>query len=239
MKWMLPGTPSWPTTEKPWVPRMSFSIISYLVWVFPVKIKYRYDNVIYKGQAYTSERDLIVALYTNYLSLPEKYYQERGFDKIWNLVNTIAGEDLLAVALGNEIAGIAWRKGVVDRLDKIVIVHEDAAAEYYWCLSRGNDRALMNFLFRYMSKTFKEMVFGGSMKSLIQSFHDKKREEFMRRFRLVNPEQADILDECLNDSEVEKFLKRDAEFMPILRQRLMDGGHGAAVDFLTAGDLGL
>lgn len=130
-------------------------------------------------------------------------------------------------------------RGVVDRLDKILIAHEDAAAEYYWRRSRGYDRALLSFAFRYMGKTFKEMVFGGSMKSLIQSFHDKKREEFMRRFRLVNPEQADILDECLNESEVENFLKRDSEFMPILRQRLIDKGHGAAIDHLTGGDLGL
>lgn len=218
---------------------MPFSMIAYLAWVFPVQLKSREDNVIYEGQAYTSERDLIVALYSNFLSLPEKYYAERGFDRVWGLVDTVADDDLLVVMLGHEIARIAWRKGVVDRLDKILIVHEDAAVEYYWCLSRGNDRALMSFAFRYMSKTFKEMVFGGSMKSLIQSFHDKKREEFMRRFRLVNPEQADILDECLNESEVEKFLKRDAEFMPILRRRLMDKGHGAAIDHLTGGDLGL
>lgn len=218
---------------------MPFSMIAYLAWVFPVQLKSREDNVIYEGQAYTSERDLIVALYSSFLSLPEKYYAERGFDRVWGLVDTVADDDLLVVMLGHEIARIAWRKGVVDRLDKILIVHEDAAVEYYWCLSRGNDRALMSFAFRYMSKTFKEMVFGGSMKSLIQSFHDKKREEFMRRFRLVNPEQADILDECLNESEVEKFLKRDAEFMPILRQRLMDKGHGAAIDHLTGGDLGL
>lgn len=218
---------------------MPFSFVAYLAWVFPVQLKSGDDYVIYEGQAYTAERDLIVALYSNFLSLPEKYYAERGFDKVWGLVDTVADDDLLVVVLGHEIARIAWRKGVVDRLDKILIVHEDAAVEYYWCLSRGNDRALMGFAFRYMGKTFKEMVFGGSMKSLIQSFHDKKREEFMRRFRLVNPEQADILDECLNEPEVEKFLKRDAEFMPILRQRLLDSGHGAAVDFLTAGDLGL
>lgn len=215
------------------------SVVSYLAWVFPVQIRNSGDHVIYEGKEYTSERDLIVVLYSNFLSLPKSYYADRGFDRVWELVNSIDDDDLMVVELGYDIAGLAWRLGFIDKLDKILIAHDDAAPEYYWCLSQGNDWSIMRFAYRYIHKAFKHMVFGGTMKSLIQSFHEKKREEFIRRFRLINPQQAEILDECLSESEVEKFLKRDAEFMPVLRQRLMDKGHGASIDSLTAGDLGL
>lgn len=218
---------------------MIHSIVSYLEWVFPVQITNNGDHVIYEGQKYTSERDLIVVLYSNFLSLPKSYYADRGFDRAWEIVNCISGDELMLVELGYEIAGLAWKLGFINKLEKILIAHDDAAPEYYWCLSRGSDPAILNFACKYIHRAFKDMVYGGSMKSLIQSFHDKKREEFMRRFRLINPQQAEILDECLSESEVEKFLKRDAEFMPVLRQRLMDKGHGAAIDHLTGGDLGL
>lgn len=215
------------------------SVVSYLEWVFPVQLQSTEHCVIFDNKEYILERDLIVALYSNFMMLPESYYAEREFDKIWGLVNSIADDDLLFHALGAEIAGLAWRRGFASKLNRILIAHDNAALEYFWCVSHGYDRSIFNFAFRYISAEFKQMVFGGSMKSLIQNFHDKKREEFIRRFRLINPEQADILDECLSESEVEKFLKRDADFMPILRQRLMDKGHGAAIDHLTGGDLGL
>jgi len=77
------------------------------------------------------------------------------------------------------------------------------------------------------------------MKSLIQSFHDKKREEFIRRYRLVNPERAAILDECKSETECDRFLRNDSEFMPVLRQRLLDAGKGDLIDQMTAADLGL
>lgn len=215
------------------------SVVSYFAWVFPVQIRNNGDHVIYEGQKYTSERDLIVVLYSNFLSLPKSYYAGRGFDSVWELVNSIADDDAMVVELGYEIAGFAWRLGFINKLDKILIAHDYAAPEYYWCLSQGSDRAILNFAYKYIHRAFKDMVYGGSMKSLIQSFHEKKRDEFMRRFSLINPQQAEILDECLSESEVEKFLKRDAEFMPVLRQRLMEKGHGAAIDHLTGGDLGL
>ena len=215
------------------------SVVSYLKWVFPVQLQSTDNFVIFDNKQYTLERDLIVALYSNFLSLPKSYYADRGFDKVWELVNSIADDDAMMAAVVYEIAGLAWKFGFINKLEKILIAHDDAATEYYWCVSQGSDRAILNFAYKYIHRAFKEMVFGGSMKSLIQSFHEKKREEFMRRFRLINPQQAEILDECLSESEVEKFLKRDAEFMPVLRQRLMDKGHGAAIDHLTGGDLGL
>lgn len=193
--------------------------------------------VIYQRLKYRSECDLIVVLYSNFLALPESYYRERGFDKVWALVDSIADEDLLFHELGNEIAGIAWVQGFFSKLDKILIVKENAADEYYWGLSARNDLALMKFALRYMGK-FKDMIYGGNMKSLIQSFHDKKREEFIRRYRVVNPERADILDECQTDSECDKFLKNDKEFMQVLRQRLMDAGKFESIDYLTGADLG-
>lgn len=95
----------------------------------------------------------------------------------------------------------------------------------------------MKFALSHMGK-FKEILYGGSMKSLIQSFHDKKREEYIRRYRLINPERADILDECRTDSECDKFLKNDKDFMKVLRQRLMDAGKFESIDYLTGADLG-
>jgi len=218
---------------------MIHSIVSYLAWVFPVQIRSFEGYVVYEGQEYTSERDLIVVLYSNFLSLPASYYKDRGFDRVWEVVNGIADDDVMIVELGYEIAELAWKLGFLGKIGKILIAHADAAPEYYWCVSQGNELAMLNFALKYIHKAFKDMVFGGSMKSLIQSFHEKKREEFMRRFRLINPQQAEILDECLSESEVERFLKRDAEFMPVLRQRLMDKGRGAAIDHITGGDLGL
>jgi hypothetical protein len=216
---------------------MRLSLVRYLQWVFPVLLRAEDGYVIYERLEYRSERDLIVVLYSNFLALPESYYRERGFYKVWALVESIADEDLLFHELGNEIAGIAWVQGFVSRLDKILIVKENAADEYYWGLSARNDLALMKFALRYMGK-FKDMIYGGSMKSLIQSFHDKKREEFIRRYRVVNPERADILDECQTDSECDKFLKNDKEFMQVLRQRLMDAGKFESIDYLTGADLG-
>lgn len=216
---------------------MRLSLVRYLQWVFPVLLRAEDGYVIYERQKYSSERDLIVVLYSNFLALPESYYRDRGFDKVWALVDSIGDEDLLFHELGNEVAGIAWRLGFVSRLDKILIAKENAADEYYWCLSAVNDLAIMNFALRYMGK-FKDMVYGGSMKSLIQSFHDKKREEFIRRYRLVNPERANILDECKTESECDKFLKNDKEFMQVLRQRLMDVGKFESIDYLTGADLG-
>ena len=216
---------------------MHLSVVKYLQWVFPVLLIDHDGYVIYDRQKYSSERDLIIVLYSNFLALPESYYRERGFDKVWALVDSIGDEDLLFHELGNEVAGIAWRLGFVGRLDKILIVKENAADEYYWGLSTANDLALMKFAIKYMGK-FADMIYGGSMKSLIQSFHDKKREEFIRRYRLVNPERANILDECKTESECDKFLKNDKAFMQILRQRLMDVGKFESIDYLTGADLG-
>ena len=216
---------------------MRLSVVRYLQWVFPALLNTHDGYVRYDGQKYKSERDLIIVLYSNFLALPESYYRERGFDKVWALIDSIADEDLLFHELGNEVAGIAWRQGFVGRLDKILIVKENAADEYYWCLRSGSELALMKFALRYMGK-FKDMIYGGSMKSLIQSFHDKKREEFIRRYRLVNPERAEILDECKTEGECDKFLKNDKEFMHVLRQRLMDVGKFESIDYLTGADLG-
>lgn len=216
---------------------MRLSVVKYLQWVFPVLLRAHDGYVIYDRQKYTSERDLIVVLYSTFLVLPESHYCERGFDKVWELVESIADDDLLYQALGNEIAGIAWAQGFVGRLDKILIAKENAADEYYWSLRSGNDLALMKFALRYVGK-FKDMIYGGSMKSLIQSFHDKKREEFIRRYRLVNPERANILDECKTEAECDKFLKNDKDFMKVLRQRLMDAGKFESIDYLTGADLG-
>ncbi|MDF2394837.1 hypothetical protein GWQ44_04765 [Pseudomonas sp. 3MA1] len=207
-------------------------------WVFAVLLKAHDGYVIYDRQTYTSERDLIVVLYSNFLALPGSYYRERGFDKVWALVDAIADDDLFYLAQGNEIAGIAWGQGFVGGLDKIFIVKENAADEYYWYLSAGNDLGIIKFTLKYMGK-FKDMLYGGNMKSLIQSFHDKKREEFIRRYRLVNPERAAILDECKTEGECDRFLRNDSEFMPVLRQRLLDAGKADLVDELTAADLGL
>ncbi|MGG5289999.1 hypothetical protein [Pseudomonas shirazensis] len=217
---------------------MRLPVVKYLQWVFPVLLRAHDGHVIYDRQKYTSERDLIIVLYSNFLALPESYYRERGFDKVWALVDSIADEDLLFHELGNEIAGIAWDQGFVGRLDKILIVKENAADRYYWCLSVVDNLALIKFALHYMGK-FKDMLYGGNMKSLIQSFHDKKREEFIRRYRLVNPERAAILDECKTESECDRFLRNDSEFMPVLRQRLLDAGKADLVDELTAADLGL
>lgn len=216
---------------------MRLSLVRYLQWVFPVSLRAEDGYVIYDRQQYRSERDLIVVLYSKFLALPESYCRGRGFDKVWALVDSIGNEDLLFHELGNEVAGIAWRLGFVGRLDKILIAKENAADEYYWALSVENDLAVIKFALKYMGK-FKDMVYGGSMKSLIQSFHDKKREEFIRRYRLVNPERANILDECKTESECGKFLKNDKEFMQVLRQRLMDVGKFELIDYLTGADLG-
>lgn len=216
---------------------MRLSLAKYLQWVFPVLLRAEDGYVIYERQKYRSERDLIVALYSNFLALPESYYRERGFDKVWDLVDTVADEDLLYHKLGNEVAGIAWEQGFVSKLDKILIVNENAADVYYWGVSAKNELALMKFALKYMGR-FKDMIYGGSMKSLIQSFHDKKREEFIRRYRLVNPERADILDECQTDTECDKFLKNDKEFMQVLRRRLMAVGKFDSIDYLTGADLG-
>lgn len=216
---------------------MRLSLVRYLQWVFPVLLRAEDGYVIYDRYKYRSERDLIVVLYSNFLALPDSYYCERGFDKVWALVDSIADEDLLFHELGNEVAGIAWRQGFVGRLDRILIARENAADEYYWSLRSGSELALMKFALRYMGK-FKAMIYGGSMKSLIQSFHDKKREEFIRRYRLVNPERAEILDECKTEGECDKFLKNDKGFMQVLRQRLMDVGKFESIDYLTGADLG-
>ena len=216
---------------------MRLSLVRYLQWVFPVLLRAEDGYAIYDRYKYRSERDLIVVLYSNFLALPDSYYCERGFDKVWALVDSIADEDLLFHELGNEVAGIAWRQGFVGRLDRILIARENAADEYYWSLRSGSELALMKFALRYMGK-FKAMIYGGSMKSLIQSFHDKKREEFIRRYRLVNPERAEILDECKTEGECDKFLKNDKGFMQVLRQRLMDVGKFESIDYLTGADLG-
>ncbi|MBX8497799.1 hypothetical protein [Pseudomonas cichorii] len=216
---------------------MRLSLARYLQWVFPVMLRAEDGYVIYERLKYRSERDLIIVLYSNFLALPENYYRDRGFDKVWALVDSIADEDVLFHELGNEVAGIAWRLGFLERLDKILIVKENAADEYYWGLSTVNDLALMKFALKYMGK-FADMVCGGSMKSLIQSFHDKKREEFIRRYRLVNPERANILDECKTELECDKFLRNDKEFMQVLRQRLMNVGKFESIDYLTGADLG-
>lgn len=216
---------------------MRLSLVRYLQWVFPVMLRAEDGYVIYQRLKYRSERDLIVVLYSNFMALPESHYCEHGFDKVWALVDSIADEDLFFHELGNEIAGIAWAQGFVGRLDKILIVKENAAGEYYWSLRSGSELALMKFALRYMGK-FKDMVYGGNMKSLIQSFHDKKREEFIRRYRLVNPERASILDECKTESESDKFLRDDKDFMKVLRQRLMDAGKFESIDYLTGADLG-
>ncbi|WP_458730071.1 hypothetical protein [Pseudomonas brenneri] len=144
---------------------MRLSVVRYLQWVFPALLNTHDGYVRYDGQKYKSERDLIIVLYSNFLALPESYYRERGFDKVWALIDSIADEDLLFHELGNEVAGIAWRQGFVGRLDKILIVKENAADEYYWCLRSGSELALMKFALRYMGK-FKDMIYGGSMKSL-------------------------------------------------------------------------
>jgi len=147
---------------------MRLSVVKYLQWVFPVLFRAHDDHVIYDRQKYTSERDLIVVLYSNFLALPESHYRERGFDKMWALVDSIADEDLLFYELGNEIARIAWAQGFVSRLDKILIVKENAADEYYWCLSIGNGLGLIKFALKYMGK-FKDYA-------------------VWRKYEIVNPE---------------------------------------------------
>lgn len=74
---------------------MRLSVVKYLQWVFPALLRARDDYVSYDRQKYRSERDLIVVLYSSFLALPESYYRERGFDKVWALVDSIADEDLL------------------------------------------------------------------------------------------------------------------------------------------------
>lgn len=217
--------------------KMRLSVARYLAWVFPAVIKEHDVYAISNSQNYISERNLMMLLHSNYMTHPEGYYHKRGFDKVWSLVDSIHDDDLFYHVLGNEIAGIAWRQWFLGRLDKILIVYENAAEKYYWCLVAGDDLALLKFALSHMGK-FKEIMYGGSMKSLIQSFHDKKREEFIRRYRLINPERADILDECRTDSECDKFLKNDKDFMKVLRQRLMDAGKFESIDYLTGADLG-
>ncbi|MBC7204788.1 MAG: hypothetical protein H5U29_14985, partial [Pusillimonas sp.] len=83
---------------------MRLSLVRYLQWVFPVMLRTEDGYVIYERHKYRSERDLIVVLYSNFLALPESYYRDRGFDKVWALVDSVADEDLLFHELGNEVA---------------------------------------------------------------------------------------------------------------------------------------
>ncbi|WP_312593872.1 hypothetical protein [Stutzerimonas nitrititolerans] len=77
------------------------------------------------------------------------------------------------------------------------------------------------------------------MKSLIERFHEKKREEFIRRFEMVEPEKAAYIRECKNEKEVELYLTGDQEFLKQFRERLHKAGKHDLVDGLFAGDLGL
>lgn len=72
---------------------MRLSVVRYLQWVFPALLNAHDGYVRYDGQKYKSERDLIISFYSNFLALPEKYYAERGFGKVWGLVNIVADDD--------------------------------------------------------------------------------------------------------------------------------------------------
>lgn len=218
---------------------MLYSVITYLQWVFPVSISSHGRHAVLEGVKYTSERDIIIALYSKFMLLPVKYYEDRGFDKVWGVVSSVADEDEFLADLESVIAEIAWGKGFVGRVDRILVAYDNAAYEYYWIMSCGNYRSLAKFALKHMGKAFNQMVFGGNVKSLIESFHEKKREEFMRRFELIRPQQAKVLRECLSDKEVERFLKKDPDFMLELRKRLTEKGDSESLDYLFGADLGL
>lgn len=110
--------------------KMRLSVARYLAWVFPVVIKEHDVYALSNGQNYISERNLMMILHSNYMNHPEGYYHKRGFDKVWSLMDSIHDDDLFYHVLGNEIAGIAWRQWFLGRLDKILIVYENAAEKY-------------------------------------------------------------------------------------------------------------
>jgi hypothetical protein len=219
---------------------MNWSVIKYLEWVFPVAIHSYEDCVTFEGVRFDDPRDLIAILYSKFLYLPALYFEEKQFGKVWEVVQGSAEGEKFDDLLVNTIAEIAFEVGFVSRFTRIVVGHDGAASEFYWLLVFNKQVAFWRAVYRYVGTQFSFMIKGGcNLKSLIERFHEKKREEFIRRFEMVEPEKAAFIRECLNEKEVELYLTSDPDFLKLFRERLHKAGKHDLVDGLFAGDLGL
>lgn len=219
---------------------MNWSVIKYLEWVFPAAIYSQEDHVTFENVRFDDPRDLITILYSKYLYFPDSYFEEKGFGEVWEVVQGSAGGEEFEELLVNEIAGIAFDVGFMQRFTRIIVGHENAAAQFYWAIVMRRGLALWSTIYRYVGTDYSIMIKGGTnLKSLIERFHEKKREEFIRRFEMVEPEKAAYIRECKNEKEVELYLTGDKEFLKQFRERLSKAGKHDLVDGLFAGDLGL
>lgn len=216
-------------------------VINYLKWAFPAEIIEDDDgNVSFDNNKYDHERALIVDLYSKYSYLPEQYFGERRFYRVWDVVHSTTGDDdEFCSQLYRLCADIGFEHGFLDRFDRIIIADEAAAAKFYWLSGFGSSLELGRAFFEHTPLQFRSMFLGGSMKSLIEKFHERKRDDFIQRFEKVNPKAAAFIRECRTEKEVELFLKQDSKFLDEFRERLHKEGKGSLVDGLFGIDLGL
>lgn len=219
---------------------MIFSgVTNYLRWVFPVVLDDNEGIVSFDSKEYDHERALIIDLCSKYSYLPEEYFGERGFNRVWDVVKSIADDDQFCIELYSVCAGIAFTKGFLNRFDRVIIADEAVASRFYWLSGAGGHLEFVMAFYEFTPDQFKEIYWGGAMKSLIEQFHDKKREDFIKRFEQINPDKAALLRECQSEKEVELLLKEDSEFIQKFRARLFEQGKHALVDKLFSKDLGL
>lgn len=214
-------------------------VLNYLRWVFPVTLAENEGVVTFDGKEYDHERDLITTLYSKFSYLPEKYFGDRRFYRVWDVVHSTADDCDFCNQLYRLCADIGYERGFLDRFDRVIIADEAVAARFYWLSGFGSSLEMGRAFFEHTPEQFKAMFWGGGMKSLIEKFHEKKRDDFIQRFEKQNPLVAEYLRECKTEKEVELFLKKDGKFLDEFRERLNKAGKMKLVDGLFAIDLGL
>ncbi|WP_312593874.1 hypothetical protein [Stutzerimonas nitrititolerans] len=139
---------------------MNWSVIKYLEWVFPVAIYSQEDHVTFENVRFDDPRDLITILYSKFLYLPELYFEEKQFAKVWDVVQGDSSSEEFDDLLANTIAEIAFDVGFVSRFSRIVVGYDKAACEFYWSLALNKSLAFWRAVYRYVGTNVAFMIKG-------------------------------------------------------------------------------
>ncbi|KJZ67260.1 hypothetical protein [Pseudomonas fluorescens] len=218
---------------------MCLYFLNYLCWVFPVDFKLSGENVIYNGTLYSDSRELFRRLYEDHKFLGDKYYNTRCICNIKKLSEVCQDEDDFICKARREIALIAFYLGFEVRIKRIFLVMDDELNDWYYYLVVSDVNKLRLIVLKYVTDTYKRLLNIPDLVSIMKSFVERHRDEFIKRFEQQQPELAEILKELDWPNERDKFFGGDSEFKQELLERLNAKGKGHLLEHFLGKDLGL
>jgi hypothetical protein len=197
------------------------------------------ENVVYGGTLYSDSRELFRKLCEDHIYLGEKYFSSRNIYDIIKLSEVCRDEDDFIWKARREITSLAFCLGFEVRIKRIFLVMDDELNDWYYYLVVNDINGLRLIVLKYVTDTYKRLLNTSDLVSIMKSFVERHRDEFIKRFEQQQPELAEILRELDWPNERDKFLSGDSEFKQELLERLNAKGKGHLLEHFLGKELGL